>query len=70
MRSLFDDLGSASNNLKQKIKGKMDSSQTLEVNGINLILGDTISEGMIVSFRRIWIYYQMYGARYGQEICT
>lgn len=45
MRSLFDDLGSASHNLTQKIKSKVEKASVMEINGINLVLGDTISEG-------------------------
>lgn len=49
MRSLFDDLGSASHNLTQKIKAKVEKSGSFEINGFNLVLGDTISEGRIDS---------------------
>ena len=45
MRSLFDDLGSASHSLTQKLKGKAEKSSTLEINGLHLVLGDTISDG-------------------------
>jgi len=59
MRSLFDDIGSASHNLTQKIMSKVDKASVMEINGIHLVLGDTISEGWLRSSRRLWFHHPM-----------
>lgn len=46
MENLFKEIGSAKHNIGTMMNNLVSREQSLEINGINLALGDTLSEGI------------------------
>jgi len=69
MKNLFEEIGSASHNIGQKIKNSMtDRSSLLEINGYQLALEDTISEGGLGFTRRLRLHHPVRGPEHEQEV--
>ena len=69
MKNLFDEIGSARHNLGQKIKNSLaDRSSLLEINGYQLTLEDTISEGGLCLTRRVRLHHPVRGPDHEQAV--
>ena len=69
MKNLIDDIGSVKHNLSQKIKASVtDKASMLEINGHQLYLEDTISEGRKGLIRGLWLHHSLHRPLNREEV--